>query len=120
MEWRDGGLQARVRVHPRPTLPLLRCRRLLRLLALSLGLEAGYFDQFFTHPMLFLRPLHYEGRASAVEEGLFAAGVGARAFACVRVCVWLCVCMCVCVLLPLPMYALQTSFCVQSNFGTYI
>jgi hypothetical protein len=33
--------------------------RLLQLLALSLGLPAGYFAPYFTHPMIALRPLHY-------------------------------------------------------------
>lgn len=33
--------------------------RLLRLLALSLGLPGGYFAPYFTHPMVALRPLHY-------------------------------------------------------------
>ena len=33
--------------------------RVLRLLALSLGLEADHFGPSFTSPMLFLRPLHY-------------------------------------------------------------
>lgn len=48
--------------------------RLLRLLALSLGLPADHFDAHFTQPMLFLRPLHYAPRVSAPEEGLMAAG----------------------------------------------
>jgi isopenicillin N synthase-like dioxygenase len=33
--------------------------RLLRLLALSLGLPGDYFTPYFTHPMVALRPLHY-------------------------------------------------------------
>lgn len=33
--------------------------RLLRLLALSLGLPPDYFAPHFTHPMVALRPLHY-------------------------------------------------------------
>jgi isopenicillin N synthase-like dioxygenase len=33
--------------------------RLLRLLALSLGLPGDYFAPYFTHPMIALRPLHY-------------------------------------------------------------
>eukprot|EP00878_Enallax_costatus_P011506 GHUV01012012.1.p1 GENE.GHUV01012012.1~~GHUV01012012.1.p1 ORF type:complete len:265 (+),score=49.98 GHUV01012012.1:753-1547(+) len=33
--------------------------RMLRLLALSLGLPAEYFDEYFTSPMVALRPLHY-------------------------------------------------------------
>ncbi|KAL4428005.1 hypothetical protein ABPG75_002094 [Micractinium tetrahymenae] len=48
--------------------------RLLRLLALSLGLPADYFAPYFTQPMLFLRPLHYSAEKSDVSDGLFGAG----------------------------------------------
>ncbi|PSC75554.1 Adenine guanine permease AZG1 [Micractinium conductrix] len=48
--------------------------RLLRLLALSLGLAADHFSPHFTRPMLFLRPLHYSAERSSEAEGLYAAG----------------------------------------------
>ncbi|WIA38103.1 hypothetical protein OEZ86_001465 [Tetradesmus obliquus] len=48
--------------------------RLLRLLALSLGLPGGYFAPYFTHPMVALRPLHYTAEVSSPGEGVFGAG----------------------------------------------
>eukprot|EP00878_Enallax_costatus_P005060 GHUV01005320.1.p1 GENE.GHUV01005320.1~~GHUV01005320.1.p1 ORF type:complete len:325 (+),score=87.88 GHUV01005320.1:753-1727(+) len=48
--------------------------RMLRLLALSLGLPAEYFDEYFTSPMVALRPLHYSAEVSAPNAGVFAAG----------------------------------------------
>lgn len=42
--------------------------RLLRLLAMALGLEADYFHPMFSRPMLFLRPLHYIPRRSQPEK----------------------------------------------------
>ncbi len=38
--------------------------RLLRLLALGLGLVPSWFDSRFDQPMLFLRPLHYDATVS--------------------------------------------------------
>ena len=48
--------------------------RLLRLLALALGLPPDHFAPFFTRPMAFLRPLHYSAERSSEAEGLYAAG----------------------------------------------
>uniref|UniRef100_A0A7S3QLD7 Fe2OG dioxygenase domain-containing protein n=2 Tax=Dunaliella tertiolecta TaxID=3047 RepID=A0A7S3QLD7_DUNTE len=48
--------------------------RLLRLLALGLGLPPDHFDRFFDRPMIFLRPLHYAPKVSAPSEGVFGAG----------------------------------------------
>ncbi|GAB4817605.1 hypothetical protein N2152v2_004651 [Parachlorella kessleri] len=48
--------------------------RMLRLLALSLGLPPGYFHPFFTRPMLALRPLHYSATPSRPQDGLYGAG----------------------------------------------
>lgn len=48
--------------------------RLLRLLALSLGLAPDYFDPAFDRPMVFLRPLRYSGRVSRPDDGVFGAG----------------------------------------------
>jgi len=73
------------RAHPRTRMcTCTRCaspRRLLRLLALSLGLDEGSF----AHPMLFLRPLHYEGRVSVPSQGVFAAGEPRARPACAAV-----------------------------------
>ncbi len=54
--------------------PCGAARRLLRLLALSLGLPAEFFDPFFTHPMLFLRPLYYHAVRSSPTDGVFGCG----------------------------------------------
>lgn len=43
-------------------------RRLLHLLALALGLEAGWFDDKFRQPIALLRPLHYSGRPSEPDN----------------------------------------------------
>eukprot|EP00879_Flechtneria_rotunda_P019606 GHRR01020600.1.p1 GENE.GHRR01020600.1~~GHRR01020600.1.p1 ORF type:complete len:269 (+),score=76.30 GHRR01020600.1:898-1704(+) len=48
--------------------------KLLRLLALSLNLPAHFFEQYFTRPMLALRPLHYTAQVSAPSQGVFGAG----------------------------------------------
>jgi isopenicillin N synthase-like dioxygenase len=48
--------------------------RLLRLLALALGLPAAAFESAFTRPMIFLRPLRYAPVRSLLEEGLLGAG----------------------------------------------
>jgi isopenicillin N synthase-like dioxygenase len=48
--------------------------RLLRLLALSLGLAPGHFDRQFDPPMAFLRPLRYAPEKSSPGEGVFGAG----------------------------------------------
>lgn len=48
--------------------------RLLRLIALSLGLPPHYFDAQFDPPMVMLRPLHYSGTVSAPDDGVFGAG----------------------------------------------
>ena len=52
------------------------CRRLLRLLALSLDLDAGFFDApgRFDSPQTFLRLLRYSTELSDVDGGVFAAG----------------------------------------------
>ncbi len=42
--------------------------RLLRALALALGLPAEHFRASFAPPMPFLRPLHYAARASSPEQ----------------------------------------------------
>ena len=42
--------------------------------ALALDLPAPYFHPYFEQPMLMLRPLHYQGRVSAPEDGIFGAG----------------------------------------------
>lgn len=49
-------------------------RSMLRVLALSLGLDPAHFTPFFTHPMVVLRPLHYDATVSQPGEGLFGAG----------------------------------------------
>eukprot|EP00475_Leptophrys_vorax_P010389 TRINITY_DN16991_c0_g4_i1.p1 TRINITY_DN16991_c0_g4~~TRINITY_DN16991_c0_g4_i1.p1 ORF type:complete len:270 (-),score=64.55 TRINITY_DN16991_c0_g4_i1:68-877(-) len=49
-------------------------RRLIRLLALSLGLEETYFDQYFDDPVQLLRLLHYSEEESDPEGGIFGAG----------------------------------------------
>ena len=49
--------------------------RLVRLIALALGLVPEHFDSLFDPPMIMLRPLHYQGRISAPEDGVFGAGV---------------------------------------------
>lgn len=64
--------------------------RLLRLLALSLGLPAEYFAPYFTRPMLFLRPLHY--RSTGCGEGGWARArawpsTGGGALTLLHVCV---------------------------------
>ena len=43
-------------------------RRLIRLLALALGLEEDWFDDKFDMPIALLRPLHYSGRLSQPDE----------------------------------------------------
>eukprot|EP00877_Chromochloris_zofingiensis_P004722 jgi/Chrzof1/14250/Cz08g31020.t1 len=48
--------------------------RLLRLLALSLGLPAEHFHAMFDPPMMFLRPLHYSAQVSNPDAGVFGAG----------------------------------------------
>ncbi|GLI63800.1 hypothetical protein VaNZ11_006885 [Volvox africanus] len=48
--------------------------RLLRLLALSLGLPEAYFAPMFDRPMVTLRPLHYSGEVSDPGAGVFGAG----------------------------------------------
>eukprot|EP00798_Chlamydomonas_sp_ICE-L_P028005 gene28005-31102_t len=48
--------------------------RLIRLLALTLGLEATYFDSYFQPPMMVLRPLHYTAQISKPTDGVFGAG----------------------------------------------
>ena len=49
--------------------------RLSRLLALALDLPSDYFVPFFKpEPYVTLRPLHYQGRVSAPEDGVFGAG----------------------------------------------
>ncbi len=42
--------------------------RMLRLLALALGLAPDYFLPMFGRPMLFLRPLHYIPRRSQPDQ----------------------------------------------------
>ncbi len=41
--------------------------RLLRLLALALGLAPEYFIPYFEPPMIMLRPLHYGEMAARLE-----------------------------------------------------
>ncbi|GLC72573.1 hypothetical protein PLESTF_001266100 [Pleodorina starrii] len=48
--------------------------RLLRLLALSLGLPAEFFAPMFDKPLVALRPLHYSGEVSDPGAGIFGAG----------------------------------------------
>jgi isopenicillin N synthase-like dioxygenase len=50
-------------------------RRLVKLVAESLGLPPAHFDAAFTRPMTFLRPLRYDAaEASAPDAGVFGAG----------------------------------------------
>lgn len=49
-------------------------RRLLHLLALALGLEPSWFDDSFRQPIALLRPLHYSGRPSEPDNGIFGCG----------------------------------------------
>lgn len=66
-----GGMHgAGVTVRSRPCL----ARRLLRLLALSLGLPPQHFHAFFQRPMVALRPLHYAALRSDPGAGVFGAG----------------------------------------------
>lgn len=62
--------------HPviNPTYLGTHCRRLLRLIALSLGLPADHFASFFSSPMIFLRPLHYAAQVSKPDDGVYGAG----------------------------------------------
>lgn len=48
--------------------------RMLRVVALSLGLPPDHFDAAFTRPMFALRPLHYVARRSDEAGGRFACG----------------------------------------------
>lgn len=48
--------------------------RLLQLLALSLGLPEGWFDDKFKSPVALLRPIHYAATASQPEKGVLGAG----------------------------------------------
>ncbi|KAG2449269.1 hypothetical protein HYH02_005426 [Chlamydomonas schloesseri] len=48
--------------------------RLLRLLALSLGLPADHFTPMFSQPLVTLRPLHYAAEVSDPGAGVFGAG----------------------------------------------
>ena len=48
--------------------------RVNRLIALSLGLPAGFFAPFFDRPMATLRLLHYDQTTSAPADGVFACG----------------------------------------------
>jgi len=48
--------------------------RLLRIVALALGLSATAFEASFSRPMIFLRPLRYAPVRSCPEEGLLGAG----------------------------------------------
>ncbi|KAG2482592.1 hypothetical protein HYH03_018476 [Edaphochlamys debaryana] len=48
--------------------------RLLRLLALSLGLPPDHFHPAFEQPMVTLRPLHYTAEISDPGAGVFGAG----------------------------------------------
>jgi len=49
-------------------------QRVVRLLALSLGLEAKFFDEYFTEPLAVLRMLHYNSTMSDVSKGILGAG----------------------------------------------
>ena len=74
--------------------------RMLRVLALSLGLPPGHFDGQFARAMLALRPLHYTATQSDPEAGIFAAGAhtggcslaggGAREDCVLLACHWDC------------------------------
>ena len=46
----------------------LHACRIVRLLALSLGLPADFFREHFTQPIASLRPLHYTAAVSAPDE----------------------------------------------------
>ena len=48
--------------------------RMLRILALSLDLDADFFDDKFTNPMEALRLLHYSEEKSSTEEGVLGCG----------------------------------------------
>ena len=48
--------------------------RMLRILALSLNLDANYFDQHFSQPMEALRLLHYSSETSDVDSGVMGCG----------------------------------------------
>ena len=60
--------------------------RLLRALALALGLPAEHFRASFDPPMPFLRPLHYAARASAPEQARARCRGGHRVRADVAGC----------------------------------
>eukprot|EP00386_Alphamonas_edax_P009497 GDKI01031221.1.p1 GENE.GDKI01031221.1~~GDKI01031221.1.p1 ORF type:complete len:371 (-),score=71.63 GDKI01031221.1:163-1275(-) len=48
--------------------------RLLRVLSLSLSLPPTHFHPHFTHPMAFIRLLHYSPEPSSPADGIFGAG----------------------------------------------
>lgn len=48
--------------------------RVVKLIALALGLEESHFDDDFKEPMATLRLLHYAKRKSNPEEGIYACG----------------------------------------------
>jgi len=49
-------------------------RKLLRLFALALQLDAEHFAEHFDRPQFFLRPLRYSAEVSVPEEGLLGCG----------------------------------------------
>ena len=44
------------------------------MLAVSLDLPQSFFHPYFTHPVAFLRPLHYAPTVSQPESGVLGAG----------------------------------------------
>lgn len=49
-------------------------KQLVQLLALGLGLPESWFDDKFSKPMMFLRPLKYEPEASNPTQGVYGCG----------------------------------------------
>jgi isopenicillin N synthase-like dioxygenase len=48
--------------------------RVVRLIALAIGLQENYFDDAFSEPLAVLRLLHYAAEKSRPDEGVFACG----------------------------------------------
>jgi isopenicillin N synthase-like dioxygenase len=49
--------------------------RLMRLIALSMGLDENYFQPYFDDPITVMRAQYYTTVRSQPQKGVFAAGV---------------------------------------------
>ena len=68
----------RARSVPAPSCAMAVARRIVRLLALALGLPADHFDPLFKPPIVSLRPLHYSATPSQPDTGVLGAGTSAE------------------------------------------